>query len=129
MKGCVADEIKALKKEKNAVILAHYYCEDAVLALSDYAGSTADIIRYAGESDATEFIICTEVGVSYRLRADHPEKRFYFCDPCPCCADMKYNTPEKILEALKTGKGAVEIDGETRLGALAPLEKMLELAK
>ena len=42
---------------------------------------------------------------------------------------MKYNTPEKILEVLKTGKGAVEIDSETRLGALAPLEKMLELAK
>lgn len=129
-RAITADQVTAEKKKHpQALVLTHPECTAEVLALSDYAGSTADIIRYAGESEATEFIICTEVGVSYRLRTDHPEKRFYFCDPCPYCTDMKYNTPEKILEVLKTGKGAVEIDSETRLGALAPLEKMLELAK
>lgn len=117
------------RKHPCAAVLSHPECTAEVLALSDFAGSTADIIRYVGESDATEFIICTEVGIAYRLREDHPEKRFYLCDPCPCCADMKYNTPERILEVLKTGKGAVEIDEKVRQRALLPLNYMLELTK
>ena len=129
-RAMTAAQVRAQKaKHPAALVLTHPECTAEVLALSDYAGSTADIIRFAHESNADEFIICTEVGVAYRLRADNPEKRFYFCDPCPLCTDMKLNTPEKILEALKTGKDAIEIDPETREKALIPLNKMLELAK
>lgn len=129
-RAITAEQVTAEKqKHPNAAVLSHPECTAEVLALSDFAGSTADIIRYVGESDATEFIICTEVGIAYRLREDHPEKRFCFCDPCPCCADMKYNTPKRILEALKTGEGAVEIDEKVRQRALLPLNYMLELAK
>ena len=129
-KAITAEQVLTEKnKHPHALVLAHPECTAEVLALADFAGSTADLIRYAKESSAQEFIICTEVGVAYRLRQDNPEKRFYFCDPCPCCADMKYNTVEKIAEALKTGKNAVEITDEVRRGALVPLNKMLELAK
>ena len=34
--NAVTEEIKQLKKEKNAVILAHYYVEDAVQEIADY---------------------------------------------------------------------------------------------
>ncbi|MBE6689925.1 MAG: quinolinate synthase NadA [Ruminococcaceae bacterium] len=129
-KALTADQVLAKKREyPEALVLTHPECTGEVLALSDYVGSTADIIRYAKESEADCFIVCTEVGVAYRLRQDNPQKRFVFCDPCPCCADMKLNTPEKIEEVLSSGKNAVEVSEEKRAGALVPLDRMLELAK
>ncbi|MBO5355113.1 MAG: quinolinate synthase NadA [Clostridia bacterium] len=117
------------QKHPDAVVLAHPECTGEVLALADMVGSTAEIIQYAKTSNTTSFIVCTEVGVGFELRLDNPDKRFYFPEPCPCCLDMKLNTPEKILEVLKTGKNAVTVDEEVRERALLPLDRMLELAK
>ena len=36
----VLDQIKRLKKEKNAVILAHYYVNDEVQDIADYIGDS-----------------------------------------------------------------------------------------
>jgi hypothetical protein len=87
----------------------------------------AEIIAFASQSDAEEFIIGTEVGVCYQLETDNPTKRFYFPKTQPCCRDMKLNTPENILRVLETGDGEVKVDEETRERALIPLDRMLEL--
>ena len=97
--------------------------------MSDYIGSTADIIVYAAKSESDEFIICTEDGVNYKLITDNPNKRFYYPEPHPCCADMKLNTLEAILSVLQAENNEVSVDESIRTGALLPLEKMLELAK
>ncbi len=112
-----------------ALVLTHPECEAEVLALSDYIGSTADIISYANESTADEFIICTEEGVDFKLITDNPHKRFYYPNPHPCCADMKLNTLEALLSVLEKEDKEITVDEKTREGALLPLERMLELAK
>ncbi len=119
------------EKEKHpyAKVLSHPECEAEVLDISDYIGSTADIIAYAKQSDANEFIICTEDGVNYKLITDNPEKRFYYPEPHPCCADMKLNTLEAVLSVLQNEDKEVLVEDSVRIGALSPLEKMLELAK
>lgn len=117
------------EKHPNAKILSHPECEKEILDISDYIGSTADIIDYAKESECTEFIICTEDGVNYKLTSDNPEKRFYFPNPRPCCKDMKLNTLESILSVLEKEDKVIEINEELRTKALIPLERMLELAK
>ncbi len=117
------------EKHPGAPVLIHPECEPELLAVSDFIGSTADIIAYAKQSEAEEFIIVTEDGVEYKLACDNPEKKFYFPSPRPCCADMKLNTLENILSALEKEDKEIKVDDETRLGALRPLEKMLELAK
>lgn len=119
------------EKEKHpcALVLSHPECEAEILAMSDYAGSTADIIAYAKQSKTDEFIICTEDGVDYKLITDNPEKQFYYPAPHPCCADMKLNTPEAVLSVLQDENNEVFVDETVRAGALLPLEKMLELAK
>ena len=128
--GISAQELAEQKRQHpDAPVLSHPECNEDVLALSDFAGSTAEIIDYAKSSTANAFIICTEDGVEYRLRSDNPEKRFYFPQSRPCCADMKRNTLENILKVLQTGEGCVEVDEATRLRALLPLERMLELGK
>lgn len=122
-----------LRREKaahpDAPVLSHPECEPEVLALSDFIGSTSGIIDYARASEKLEFIVCTEQGVRFQLAADNPDKRFYFPDPRPCCPDMKLNTLETVLSVLEREDRTVEIDEDTRTGALLPLDRMLKLGK
>lgn len=124
------EQLMAQKKlHPDALVLSHPECEPEILAISDYIGSTAGIIEYADKSAEKEFIICTEVGVGYKLKCDNPDKNFYFTDPAPCCADMKLNTLENILSVLEKEDKIVETDEAISEKALASLERMLECAK
>jgi len=117
------------RKHPDAKILTHPECEPEILALSDYVGSTAQIIAYAKADTCKEYIICTEIGVDHKLKDDHPDKRFYYPEPLPCCMDMKQNTLEAVLSVLEKEDKEITVDEEIRRKALLPLEKMLELAK
>lgn len=125
-----ADQLTAVKeKYPRAIVLSHPECEPEILKLSDYIGSTADIITYAKQNNAYEFIICTEDGVNYKLVTDNPDKKFYFPNPHPCCTDMKLNTIEAVLSIMQKEDKEVFVEDSVRTRALLPLERMLELAK
>lgn len=125
--------VEELKGEKarhpQALVLTHPECREEILALSDYVGSTAEIIDYAKGSPVSEFIICTEEGVAYKLIKDNPDKHFYFPKTKPLCRDMKLNTLEKLLHVLTTEENEVTVDGDKSASALLPLDKMLTLAR
>ena len=124
------NELLELKKlYPNALVLTHPECEEEIIALSDYIGSTAEIIDFANKSDNNEFIICTEDGVKFKLEQDNPNKKFYFTKTSPCCVDMKLNTLEKLLKVLESEENAIEISEDTMKEATLPLDKMLEVAK
>ena len=124
------NELLELKKlYPNALVLTHPECEEEIIALSDYIGSTAEMIDFANKSDNNEFIICTEDGVKFKLEQDNPNKKFYFTKTSPCCVDMKLNTLEKLLKVLESEENAIEISEDTMKKAILPLDKMLELAK
>ena len=124
------NELLELKKlYPNALVLTHPECEEEIIALSDYIGSTAEIIDFANKSDNNEFIICTEDGVKFKLEQDNPNKKFYFTKTSPCCVDMKLNSLEKLLKVLESEENAIEISEDTMKKAILPLDKMLELAK
>ena len=125
----VAQVLAEREKHPDAKVLTHPECIASVVELSDYVGSTADIIAYAKKSESKEFIICTEDGVDYKLITDNPDKRFYYPNPHPCCSDMKLNTLETVLSVLQNEDKEVTVEDEVRDGALKPLERMLELAK
>lgn len=119
---------EAKKAHPDAEILVHPECPPAICALADYIGSTAGILSYAARSTAGAFIVCTESGVRYALEKQNPDKRFYFPETEPICADMKTITPEKILRALKTGEHEVQVPESLRTGSRKPLAAMLTLA-
>ncbi len=128
--GISADMVKMEKEvHPDALVLSHPECKEEVLALSDFAGSTADIIKYAEESEASDFIICTECGVLHELQRRNPEKHFYFGSVCPVCKDMKLNTLEGVLDVLKNGENEITVSRELSEKALKPLLRMLELGK
>lgn len=123
------DALRTLKETHPfALVLTHPECPEAVVKQSDFVGSTAEIIEFATKSEAKEFIICTEMGVDFRLGENNPDKKFYFVGT-PRCMDMKLNTAENILKVLSTGENEVIVEESVRQRALRPLEKMLELAK
>ena len=124
-----AQVIAEKQNHPSALVLTHPECEPDVVALADYIGSTADIIAYAKTSEVSEFIICTEDGVDYKLVTDNPDKRFYYPDPHPCCADMKLNTLETVLSVLEKEDKEIIVDRDISEGALKPLLRMLELGK
>lgn len=124
-----ADVLAAKKKWPNAEVLAHPECTMEVLEEADYIGSTSGIIARAGQSDADEFIICTESGVFYELQKNNPDKTFHTAKEQQICPGMKMVTMEKVLETLKAMDQPVEMEETARQEAQKPLTKMLELAK
>lgn len=113
----------------NALVLTHPECNERIVNISDFIGSTSEIMSYAKNSDALEYIICTEDGVNYQLMKDNPNKHFYYPNPRPCCLDMKLNTLESIYDVLLHENNEVIVDESIALKAILPLEKMLELGK
>ncbi|MGN0975945.1 MAG: quinolinate synthase NadA [Gemmiger sp.] len=125
-------EVQAQKDaHPDAPVLAHPECGGEVLAMADFIGSTSGIIRYAEQSDAAEFIICTEQGVEYELHRRCPGKKFWFASRLLLCQNMKRNTLEALVDCLENGTGEItlDLDEAQRQRALAPLDRMLELAK
>ncbi len=121
--------LKAKEAHPDALVLTHPECTGDVLELSDFIGSTSEILDYANQTDAKEFIICTEMGVFYELELKNPQKRFYSVGHRQFCPNMKKITVEKVLQALQTLEPVVEMEEELRRKANVPLTRMLELAK
>ncbi len=115
-----------------ALVLAHPECKADVLAEADYVGSTAGIITFAEQSEATEFIIVTVAGVLFELerRCKGTGKRFYFPATRPTCVNMDMITLEKLVHCLEHGTGEVQIGVSEAAAEQAKLtlDRMLEYA-
>ena len=120
---------KAKQEHPRAEVLSHPECTEEVLKQSDYIGSTSGIIEYAGKSEKSEFIVCTETGVFYELVKNNPEKRFYPVMEHQICEDMKKISLEKIVDVMKNKKNEVFVSDELRNCAKASLTNMLELGR
>ena len=121
--------LKAKEKYPNAKIAIHPECPIETVELGDYVGSTSGIIKYVTESDAEEFIICTEDGVLYELQKKNPNKKFYLPKEKFQCVGMKKITLDKIINSLETLEPQVHLRDEIITEANKPLENMLEMAK
>lgn len=125
-----AEELRELKQaHPQAEILVHPECPKNVREMADFVGSTSGIIKYATENEGQEFIVATEVGVSYDLQKKNPGKTFYFPKTTPICPDMKTITLDKIIHVLETGENQANLSVEVAATAKLPLERMLELSK
>lgn len=132
-------EIARLKQQyPQAVVMAHLECKGPVLAMADVKGSTADMLRYAQQSQQQQFIVATEAGILHELQRTCPDKQFIPVPPevseggvgCSCneCQYMKMNTLLKIYNCLKYEWPKVEIDPDIAAQAVKPIERMLQMS-
>ncbi len=133
------EKIIELKREHpEAVVMAHLECKAPVLAVADVKGSTADMLKFAKQNAATQYIVATEAGILHELQRTCPDKEFIPVPPeisesgleCSCneCQYMKMNTLLKIYNCLKYEWPSVEIDPALAADAVKPIEKMLQLS-
>jgi len=130
-------KIAALKaKHADAKFIAHPECEDHVLQLADFVGSTSKLLEFVQKDAGGKYIVGTETGILHTMKKAAPHKelipvpyedRTAACQGCNACPHMKKNTLEKIYLALRDLRPRIEMPEELRVRALAPLERMLAL--
>ena len=97
----IKDRIKKLKKEKNAVILAHYYVPNEVQAIADYIGDSFYLSKVAKDTDAEKIVFC---GVSFMGESAaimNPDKKVLMPDLNADCAMAHMADIAKIKELRK----------------------------
>lgn len=129
------ERILELKKEHpSALLLAHPECPGYLLQIADHVGSTSSILKFATQSEHRQFIVATEAGILHQMQRENPDKEFIPAPPedstCACneCFYMKMNTLEKLYLCLKNERPEIMVDEETRVKAVKPIERMLELS-
>ena len=138
--ACMVHEIFSLEKitklkirHPKAKLIAHPECEDAVLAIADYIGSTTALLKYSQTDSSKEYIVATESGILHQMQKSSPNKTFIPAPPnnsCACndCPYMKLNTLEKLYLCLKYETPAIHMDEQLRQAAKKPIDRMLEIS-
>ena len=92
------DKIQQLKKEKNAIILAHFYAPDEVQEIADYVGDSYYLSKVAKSSDAKMIVFC---GVSFMGESAaimNPDKKVLMPDLNADCAMAHMVDIDRIKE-------------------------------
>ncbi len=138
--ACMVHEIFSLEKitklkirHPNAKLIAHPECEDPILRIADYIGSTTGLLKYSQTDSAKEYIVATETGILHQMMKASPHKTFIPAPPtnsCACndCPHMKRNTLEKIYLCMEYEMPAIYMEEELRIAAKKPIDRMLEIS-
>ncbi len=139
--ACMVHEIFSLEKitrlqheHPNAKLIAHPECEEPLLKMADFIGSTTGLLKYTMNDDAQEYIVATETGILHQMIKASPHKTFIPAPPnneCACndCPHMKRNTLEKVYLCMKYEKPDINMDEALRLSAKKPIDRMLEISR
>jgi quinolinate synthase len=138
--ACMVHEIFSRKKlaelqlrYPGAKVIAHPECEEQVLEIADYIGSTSGLLNFTKKDKAETFIVVTESGIIHQMEKASPQKKFIAAPntgTCACndCPHMKLNTLEKVYLCLKYGMPEVDVAEPLRSLALVPIQRMLEIS-
>src|SRR5215467_7365729 len=81
--ACMVHEIFSLEKitrlkvrHPNAKLIAHPECEEPILRIADYIGSTTGLLKFTQTDPAKEFIVVTETGIIHQMQKANPAKTF-----------------------------------------------------
>lgn len=123
------DVLLEIEEHPDAEILVHPECRPDVVALADQVLSTAGMLKYAKQSNSTEFIIATELGLLHRLRKENPGKTFIPATSFAVCPNMKMNTLGSIIRALENNEHIITMPEDIRIKAKLALDRMLEVGR
>jgi len=129
------EKITKLKvRHPKAKVIAHPECEQPVLDLADFIGSTTGLLKFTLQDNSTEYIVATETGILHQMQKSAPHKTFIAAPPnnsCACndCPHMKLNTLEKLYLAMEYEEPEIIMDEVVIKAAKKPIERMLQISK
>lgn len=138
--SCMVHEIFSLEKitrlkakHPEAKFIAHPECEEAVLQLADFIGSTTALLNFTKKDTSKTYIVGTEAGILHQMEKESPEKTFIPAPPtnnCACndCPHMKLNTLEKLYICLRDESPEITMSPELIERSAKPIRRMLELS-
>ena len=118
----------------DAEVIAHPECQENLLDLADFIGSTSKLLVHSETSDSKTFIVLTEPGILHQMKQRVPEKTLLDVpglDGCSCnaCPYMRMNSLEKLRDCLETLSPQITMEESIRSKAEAPIRRMLEMSK
>jgi quinolinate synthase len=138
--ACMVHEIFSLEKitklkirHPEAKLIAHPECEEPILRIADYIGSTTGLLKYTQQDASQSFIVATETGILHQMQKASPSKTFIPAPPnnsCACndCPHMKLNTLEKLYLCMKYETPEITMDESLRLASKRPIDEMLRIS-
>ncbi|MFL5294481.1 MAG: quinolinate synthase NadA [Myxococcales bacterium] len=127
-------QLQKLKvRHPQAKLIAHPECEEGVLEMADFVGSTRALVEYVKRDPAKSFIVATEVGVLHLMQKERPDAELIPAPPssgcnCAICPYMRLNSLEKIYLCMRDRTPEITVPEDVRARALQPVKRMLELS-
>lgn len=123
----MAEEIRA--DYPGVKILAHTECSPEVIAKVDFAGGTEGMVNYLKHSDADQFMLITECGLTDRMKSELPKKRIV--GSCAMCPYMKKIQLKDVLTALKNPRldQIVKLPDFVMIRAERALKRMIKMTE
>jgi quinolinate synthase len=126
-KFSVEDVKNARKQFPGVLVLAHPECSPEVTAASDFAGSTATMIRRVRDTAAPHYLLLTECSMGDNIIAENPAKKMIrICSVR--CPHMNEITLEQTLAALEQDRYHVDVPEPIRKRAARSIERMLAIS-
>lgn len=94
----LVSEISKMKKEKNAVIMAHFYQRDEVQAIADYVGDSLALAQWAQKTDADIIVLCGVHFMAETAKILSPSKKVLIPDLKAGCS-LAESCPADDFEA------------------------------
>jgi len=139
--ACIVHEIFSVKKiselkmrHPNAKFIAHPECEEPVLKMADFIGSTTALLKFTQKDSSGAYIVGTESGILHQMQLLSPNKKFIPAPPennCACndCPYMKLNTLEKLYVCMEYELPEIIMAPDLLEKARLPIERMLEISR
>jgi len=139
--ACMVHEIFSLEKlvklkirHPKAKIISHPECEENILNISDFIGSTSELLKYSTLNDSEEFIVVTEPGILHQMQINNPRKTFIPAPPnnsCACnnCPHMKLNSLEKLYLCMEYELPELILDESLIISSKLPIDRMLQISR
>lgn len=118
---------KAKTEHPNAVVMVHPECSEPVKDLADQVLSTGQMLKFAARSDATQFVIGTEIGMIHALKKIRPDAEFLPASDRGICPNMKRITLDKVLWSLEDMQFVVTVPDEIAEKARKSLDRMVQI--
>lgn len=126
--------LKLKLQQPEAAVIAHPECNDAVLKVADYIGSTNGMISFIKKDHHQKYIVASETGIIHQMQKEAPQKEFLVVpadETCSCndCPYMKMNTMQKLYDCMLHEEPRIELSADVIEKAARPINRMLEISR